>query len=341
LVQLTTKIVRVVPGQTDIKTATTIQLTDLQVGDRIQVRGKLDDSKALVATGVIAMKKSDVEAKQAADRADWQKRGIGGLVSAVDPATGTLTVSLATAAGPKPLAIHTTKATILRRYAADSVQFEDATPGVMTQIKAGDQLRARGTRSEDGSEFAAEEVVSGSFRNISGTISAIDAAAGKLTVNDLSTKKPVEVKVTSKSQVVKLPAQVAQGFAARLKGAGNGAPAGGGPDATRQGGGGGQRPGGAGAEGAGGGGGAARPGGAQADLQQIVSRMPPTPLADLAKGDAVMIVSTQGADSGDVTAITLLGGVEPILTASPQGGAAMTLSPWSLGGGGDAGGGGE
>jgi len=65
--------------------------------------------------------------------------------------------------------------------------------------------------------------------------------------------------------------------------------------------------------------------------------MPPTPLADLAKGDAVMIVATQGTNSGDVTAITLLGGVEPIL-AAPQGSAAMSLSPWSLGGG-DAGGG--
>ena len=296
---------------------------------------KLDDSKSLVATGVMAMKRSDVEAKQAQQREDWQKRGIGGLVSAVDAATGSLTVSVPSPGGPKSLAIHTTKTTVVRRYAPDSVNFDDATPGVLTQIKAGDQLRARGARSADGSEFAAEEVVSGSFRNISGTINAIDAAAGTLTVTDLATKKPVQVKVTSKSQVVKLPAQVAQGFAARLKGAGGEAPAGTAPDAARQGGaGGGPRPGGGAGPGQGGG----RPGSAQADLQQVVSRMPPTPLTELAKGDAVMIVATQNTNSSEVTAITLLGGVEPILTASPQGGSAMTLSPWSLGGG-DAGGG--
>ncbi len=62
--------------------------------------------------------------------------------------------------------------------------------------------------------------------------------------------------------------------------------------------------------------------------------MPPSTLTDFQKGDAVMIVSTEGTDSGAVTAITLLGGVEPILAATPKGGQPMTLSPWSLGGGG-------
>jgi hypothetical protein len=52
-----------------------------------------------------------------------------------------------------------------------------------------------------------------------------------------------------------------------------------------------------------------------------------------------MIVATAGTVTGGVTAITLLAGVEPILQASPQGGASSLLSPWSLSGapGGDAG----
>jgi len=68
------------------------------------------------------------------------------------------------------------------------------------------------------------------------------------------------------------------------------------------------------------------------DLQQILARMPAVAIADLQKGDAVMIVSTQGTESGGVTAITLLAGVEPILQS--KGSQAMILSPWSLGGGG-------
>lgn len=73
------------------------------------------------------------------------------------------------------------------------------------------------------------------------------------------------------------------------------------------------------------------------DLQQIISRMPAATISDLQKGDAVMLVGTEGSSS-EVTAITLLAGVEPILQGSPTG-AASILSPWSLSGapGGEAG----
>ncbi|MGC1836075.1 MAG: hypothetical protein WA714_23660, partial [Candidatus Acidiferrales bacterium] len=74
-------------------------------------------------------------------------------------------------------------------------------------------------------------------------------------------------------------------------------------------------------------------GGGRGDFQQIVNRLPAATLSDFQKGDAIMVVSTEGSDSGGVTAITLLGGVEAILAAAPAGNAsrAMTLSPWSLG----------
>ena len=60
-------------------------------------------------------------------------------------------------------------------------------------------------------------------------------------------------------------------------------------------------------------------------------------LPDLQKGDAVMIVATSDPQTSEVTAITLLAGVEQILQASPNGGQSI-LTPWSLSGapGGDA-----
>jgi hypothetical protein len=64
-----------------------------------------------------------------------------------------------------------------------------------------------------------------------------------------------------------------------------------------------------------------------------LNRMPAVTLADLQKGTAVMIVATEGSPQNPPTAVTLLTGVEPILTASPDTGrAAMLLSPWNLGG---------
>jgi hypothetical protein len=324
------KMVRVAPGQTDLKSAAPIQLSDVHAGDRILVRGQpSSDGKSFVAVGVIAMSRSDVEAKHQSDREDWQKRGIGGLVSSVDPATGTVIISVTAVGGKKTIAIHTTSASILRRYAPDSVSFDEAKAAPIDQIKPGDQLRARGTRSTDGSEFAAEEVVSGSFRNIAGTISSVDANANTMTVMDLISKKSFAVKITSQSQLRRLPPEIAQRIAFRLKGAGatgdhagNGAAGASGQAAIASGGS--QHP--------EGGPGGNRPGGGQADFQQIVNRIPAATLADFKKDEAVMIVATEGTTTGQAAAITVLGGVEPILAATPTGGQAMTLSPWSLGG---------
>jgi len=67
------------------------------------------------------------------------------------------------------------------------------------------------------------------------------------------------------------------------------------------------------------------------DLNQMLARLPAITLADLHKGDAVMIVGTEGSGLQPPVAITLLGGVEPILTAAPAGkGTESLLTPWSL-----------
>ncbi len=175
IVQSTTRLVRVAPGETNLKNATPVQLQDLQVGDRILAAGVLSsDNQSMAASSVVVMKHSDVEARHQQDLQDWQKRGAGGLVSAVDSASGTVTISITGFSGTKSVAVHTTKDTVIRRYAPDSVKFDDAKPSTLAEIHAGDQLRARGDRSADGTELAAVEIVAGSFRNIAGTVSAVD-----------------------------------------------------------------------------------------------------------------------------------------------------------------------
>jgi hypothetical protein len=340
-VQEGAKLVRIAPGQKDLKDAVPIQLQELLPGDRILVRGQLaDDGKTVLATSVIAMKKADIAEKQACEREEWQRQGTAGLVSSVDAASNTITVSLPGIGENKTMTIHLSKETILRRYAPDSVKFDDAKPAPLDQIKPGDQLRARGTRNADGSEFTAVEIVSGTFRNIAGTISAIDAASNGITLQDLATKKAVTVKITGDSQLRKLPLPMAQRIAARLKGmpadaAGAGASggaAGAGSNASVSAAQGAQSAGPpSGGAGTGGFGGPGRnAGGAPGDLQQAINRMPPATLADLQKGDAVMIVATEGGAGGVPSVIILLGGVEPILEASPKSNASTILSPWSL-----------
>jgi hypothetical protein len=349
-----TKIVRISPGQTDLKDAQPMALTDLQLGDRILVRGKAaDDSKTFLATSIIAMKKADIAEKQSHERDEWQKSGFGGLVNNVDAVGGLINITTPSLREKKTVSVHVTKDTVLRRYAPGSVKFDDAKPAPLGEIRPGDQLRARGEKSADGSELTAQEIVSGSFRNISGTISSLDSAQSTITVHDLAMKKNVTVKITPESQLRKLPAPMAQRIAQRLSGASGANSAVNGDQAssaqarsTTSGAavptakepptvGSGQVAGDFGGRGRGLG--AGGPGGAM-DLQQMISRMPASTIADLQKGDAVMLVGTE-ASGNAVTAITLLAGVEPILQGSPNGGASSILSPWSLGGapGGEAG----
>ena len=89
------------------------------------------------------------------------------------------------------MVIHTTKTTVVRRYAPDSVNPEDAKLAALSDPKPGDQVLARGARSADGSEINAEEILFGSFGNVNSTFISADSEAGTITVLDLTTKKPV------------------------------------------------------------------------------------------------------------------------------------------------------
>ena len=356
-----TRVLRVEPGAKDLKSAQPYELSGLKVGDHVLAYGRdiAPDAKVFPAGILVVMKSEDVKAKQARDVADWTARGTGGIVTATDAAAGTITISTRTATGAKPVIITTTKSTVLRRYAPDSTKFDDAKVAPFSVIVVGDQLRAKGTKNDDGTQFAADEVVSGHFQNLAGLVVSVDAAAKTVSVTDLIAKKIVTVKVTDQTNLRKLNPQMAQVIAARFKGATAGGAAGGSGAAGANGGaaaGGGATGGagnaqanggatgsavgdagaGAGGPGAGGAGRGARAG----DFQALLARLPELTLNDFAKGDAVMIVGTSGTDDSAVTAITMLGGVEALMSA-PAGASAASqalLSPWSLGGGGGVGG---
>ena len=321
---------RVEPGQRDLSAAVTIPLADLATGDRVLVRLAADSTGTVPqAAQIIAIKRADVALKQQQEREAWQTHGVGGLVKSVDPSTGT--IELTTGAGPtmKTIAVHVTKATILKRYAPASVRFDLAQPAPIEAIHVGDQLRARGEENASATELTADEIVSGSFRNISGLITSIDAANSSVTVKDLLTKKNVTIEIPADTQMHALPEMMARVLAARLKGQ---APAKGAAQWSQQGGGQAGQANGQANWKAGGNGalrGAAHAGGSNG-MQQMLSRAPAIRFTDLKKGDAVMLVSTAGKN--DVTAITLLTGVEPLLEAPEA--SSNLLSNWSMGSGG-------
>jgi hypothetical protein len=314
------KVLVVPPGSKDLKSATPGSLTDVASGDKVLVTGTAGDAAtALTATRVVLMKAGAIAASHAADEQAWQQGG-GGIVKSVDPA-GSVVLS----SGGRIVTVNTTAKTIVRRYAPGSVKFDDAVVSTLASVKPGDQLRVRGQKSADGATVTADEIVVGTFANYSGLLTGIDATAGTVTLKDLRTKKTVTVAVTPSSDVHRLPAEAAARLAARMKG--GAVPAGGGRPAGAPG---------AGGTGASGPGGAGRAG---SDLSSMLSRLPTETLGGLKPGEAVMMVATEPVTaSGQATAVTMVVGVEALITGSA--GETMTLSPWSLGGGGDAAGGG-
>jgi hypothetical protein len=329
---------RVPPGEKDLKKATHIALESVAVGDRAFVRGHMaDDQKSIAATAVVIMTKAELAQKQERDREEWKRRGLAGPVTAINPETKEVTISTRTHEGPKPVVVEALEKADFRRYTSESVRFSDAKPGTFADLKVGDQMRVLGDKNPEGTRIKAEAIVSGSFRNIAGVIKSIDASANEIQLTDLVAHKPVKIRISPDTAMRRLPPSMAT-MLARREGGGPGGPGAGGPAgagtrregaSTAEGipgpprpdgakredrpGAGGPRP-----EQAQGPGGGMRRGGV--DFQDMLERMPPLKLAELKAGDAIMLSATNGADPASVMAINVLAGVEPLLTAAPQGG---------------------
>ena len=320
-------LLRLPPGETDTKKAVKIALTDLSEGDRLLASGQIStDQKTMDARTIVIMTKGDVAEVKKKEQEDWQKRGTTGTVTAIDPAAKTITIK----AGSREISIQPGEKTEFNRYSLDSAKFADAKPSNFGEIKVGDQVRVLGDKNADGTTIKAERIVAGTFRQLAATIESIDPATGEMKVKDLATKKSLLVRVDSDSTMKKLDPQMAAMMARRYapgaQGAGGRGPGGGGAAGGGEGRSGMPRPDGQPGQGRMG-------GGRGGDVGQMLDRLPPIHLTDLKNGDAIMVSTTMGSDPTKVTAIMLLAGVEPLLTASPTA-VRDIMGGWNLGGGG-------
>ncbi|HEX8161429.1 MAG TPA: hypothetical protein VF538_06125 [Pyrinomonadaceae bacterium] len=336
LVMLTPKTAfkRAQPGAATLEGATDIKLSDLAVGDRVFAYGRVAaDQRSVPAQLVVVMTKSDIAKKQEHDKAEWSRRGVWGTVTSVNAATKEITISSRTPAGLKPMIVEASGEKVeFLRYAPDSVRYADAKPSSFAELKVGDQLRALGERTADGARYKPEEIVSGSFKTILGTVASIDAAAGTIKITPNGQKQPLTVAVTRSSNLRRIDQTMGQMLAFMvMRQAGGGFGPGAGQGNVRMGGPGpggpgGQPPAGANASGGGPGPGGQRRmmGGGNFDIQELIDRQPQATLDNLKAGDVVIVSSAAGSDATRVTAITLLAGAEPVLVAlqtRPAGGA--------------------
>jgi len=310
-----TQVQRVGAGETDLKKAEPIKITDVSSGDRVLVNLM---PGAFEARRIVVMASTDIAKRNEADRLDWTRRGVLGIVASKKGSE--VTLRMRSMQGEKIATVTVKEATSYRRYAPDSVKFADAKPSALAEVNVGDQLRARGQKSEDGLKVTADEVVFGTFLTKAGPITAVNVEGKEITVKDLTTGKPLVVKFSADSQVKTLPNLAAMfGGTTTTPAPATAPPAVAG--ATRSG----MRP----------------PGGGAPDLTQMLERMPSTRFEDLKVGDTIVVSSTKGANAGQITAITLVANAGFLIQmATAQSGAAGAGRPGGAAGAGGGMGGG-
>lgn len=354
----TKTLLKVEPTAKDLKNASRITPDDLAVGDRVQVgaiKSESDPTK-VTARSVILMSARDLQKVHQEEAAAWQ-HSTPGVVSGIDPATHTLTVSARTPEGPKTITVNASAAQFTR-YSPENPKL--AAPSQLADVQPGDQIRIIGEMSADGTSMVANKIYSSSFRNVVGTVTSIAPDGKQITIKDLQTKQPVTISLSADSSVHKLPQMMAYMLARRFnpdfkmpQNAATGGPGGGGPGGSMRGSqsensAGGAPPNGAkpGEAVAGQGGENGRPGqgqggpggmrtAANGDLSQMLDRLPKISTTDLKNGDAVIVSGTPvGSDKTHLMATNIIAGVEPIFQSSPR--QSQTLSDWgaALGGGG-------
>lgn len=296
LLDARTKYLRVPPGAESLDKAEPIRLADIGVGDVVMARGKVaEDKKTVPALLVVVMSRAAITSKQEREREEWRRRSIVGRVTALDPAAKQITLLARTPEGERPVVVQTAERVVFRRYAPDSPKFSDARESSFSEVQVGDLLRVLGERGA-GEHFTAEQVVSGSFRTVGGPVTAVDAANGEVTINNIPTRQPLVIVINRNSMLRRVPPELVAKLAQR-KTAGN----------QQQ---------------------------AAAELQETLERLPAVGIEDLKPGALVLASSTAGADSSRVVAVMLALGLDPLFTRPPaQPGQRSTITAVGLPGG--------
>ena len=206
-----TTVLRSRPGTTTLAGAVPILRSEIAVGDRVLARGTYSsDRTTLSAARIVVMKKADIQAKREREQAEWRRRGLSGVITGLDAATGEMTVRLRGGSnGPETVRVPTTgREVVLRRYAPHSVKFSDARPSAFEELRTGDQVRMLGELSGDGGTFVPEQIVSGAFRTLRGPVVNVDVGRGELRVQVASDDGPpmtVTVTVGKDARLHRLP----------------------------------------------------------------------------------------------------------------------------------------
>jgi hypothetical protein len=290
-----TSLLSVPPGEHSLEKALRISISDLNPGDRLYARyAPGADSQVAPARQVVVMSASHIKKRQNEEKEAWQKRSISGVVVALNPKAREITIVSPQRDGIKQIIVSASKAQRFRRYAPESIKFSDARPSSFEELRPGDQLRALGEKNADGTALAAEEIVSGGFRTVGGTVTSVSGDTGEVKIKLFGTGQPLTLVAGKNSVIRRIPAKVATLIAQRAVSI----------DTKKN---------------------------DTEDSQAIIERLPTIPVSELKAGDVILTASAVGKDPTRMNAINVLAGIDGIINALQRAGALSNAQPLSTG----------
>jgi Cu/Ag efflux protein CusF len=309
-------------GVTDLQKGERVTFAEVRVGDRLLAPG------VPAAGGPAARLILMARAGGAPGGGQNAGRRLNGRVVSVDASKKLIVVQARGREGQESVTVDASTAARMLRYAPDSMRPADAVAGSLADVRAGENIRATGERSADGATFKAEEVLTGSFARFVGTVASADAGRGELVVK---TDDGANVKLSfgARSSLRRMTPEFEQTLAKqraeaeqrreqrRAERQQQGGQAQGEAGARREGGRGRRGDG----QGRADGNGPRRGGGAAGggnNFQQMFDTLPAVTLAELKKGDVVVVTVTPGADASRATVVSLVTGAPETIRAMQQ-----------------------
>jgi hypothetical protein len=310
---------RLPPGETALSKGERVTFAEVRVGDRLLAPGVTMAGGS--AARLILMARAAGGAGSAGGGGRDAGRRLNGRVVSVDASKKLIVVQTRGREGQESVTVDASAAARVQRYAPDSMRPADAVAGSLADVHVGDSVRATGVRSADGATFKAEEVLAGSFARFVGTVASVDAQRGELVVKT-DDGKNVNLSFGARSSLRRITPEFEQALAkqraefeqrreqrrAERQQQGGQAQGEGGRGRRGEG------------QGRGEGGGARRggPGGGGNNFQQMFETLPAVTLAELKKGDTVVLTVTPGVDASRATVVSLVTGASETIRAMQQ-----------------------
>jgi len=289
-----TTILSVPPGEPSLEKAQRISIGDLGQGDRVYARyAPGADSQVAPARQLVVMPAARIRMRQSEEKEAWQKRSVSGVVAAINPKAVEITVVSPQRDGIKQIIVSASKVRRFRRYSPESIKFSDARPSSFAELRPGDQLRALGEKNADGTALAAEEIISGGFRTVGGTVTSVNGDTGEVKIKLFGNNQPLTLVAGKNSVIRRIPPKVAQLIAQRAVST----------TAKKN----------------------------EEDSQEIIERLPTIAVSELKSGDVILTASAMGNDPTRLKAVNVLAGIDGIIAALQRAGALNGAKPLSTG----------